>query len=141
MTERVVRRLGLFFVLACAVAVGPAGVRPSVEDTIVSTGLGQAETLLERYELWAQAYEASGAESNLVVPLNAIPGPTDGTSTASGSATLDMVAGTMIVEVNGLPRGQPADVWLVDNQPGRDRTVAPEAGDRMLRLGTLQAKD
>ena len=35
-------------------------------------------------------------------------------------------------------KGEPADLWLVDNQDGPGKTVQPEPGDRMVRVGRLQ---
>jgi hypothetical protein len=141
MRARVIRRTGLAVLLAWAVTFVPAAVREPDATAAHSTGLGQVETLLDRYAQWAESYEAAGGDGNVVVPLNAIPGLTTGESRASGHATLDMVARSVTVTVDGLPRGQPMDVWLVDNMPGNGRTVAPEAGDTMVRVGTLATKD
>jgi hypothetical protein len=49
---------------------------------------------------------------------------------------LDLIAGAVRAEVKGLA-GQSADLWLVDNQDGPGRTVQPEPGDRMIRIGRL----
>jgi cytochrome c peroxidase len=49
---------------------------------------------------------------------------------------LDLIEGAVRAEVQGLD-GQPADLWLVDNQDGPGRTVQPEQGDRMIRIGRL----
>jgi cytochrome c peroxidase len=48
-----------------------------------------------------------------------------------------MIDGNVRAEVQGLDGG-PADLWLVDNQDGPGRTVQPEPGDRMVRIGRLQ---
>lgn len=137
MRARIIRRVGLTLVLAWAVAFTPAAVRPPAPPAQASTGLGQVDTLMERYQSWAQSYEAAGGDPKVVVALNAVPGLTAGESRASGRATLDWATRSVTVALDGLPRGQPVDVWLVDNQPGPGRTIAPEAGDHMVLVGTL----
>ena len=41
-------------------------------------------------------------------------------------------------ESKGLEDTDITDVWLVDNQPGSGRSVMPEQGDNMLKVGSLQ---
>lgn len=38
----------------------------------------------------------------------------------------------------GCPPGELFDVWLIDNLPGPGRSVKPERGDKMLRVGQLK---
>ena len=66
--------------------------------------------------------------------------PCDERSAARGQVFLDLIDGAARAEVQGLG-GQPAEVWLVDNQEGPGRTVRPEPGDRMLRIGRLRTQD
>jgi hypothetical protein len=54
---------------------------------------------------------------------------------ARGTATLNLIDGTVSVAIDGLPKAEGWDVWLVDNGVG---SVLPEAGENMLRIGSLQ---
>jgi cytochrome c peroxidase len=60
------------------------------------------------------------------------------TCKARGQAFLDLVGGTISVEVSGFPEEQALDVWLIDNRPGPGHSVKPEPGDAMVRLGHLK---
>ena len=58
-------------------------------------------------------------------------------SSAKGEVTLDLVDGTVWVEVDGGADLLEGGLWIVDNVLGPGRTVRPEAGDRWISLGTL----
>jgi hypothetical protein len=51
---------------------------------------------------------------------------------------LDLADGSLAVEIADLPEGREFAVWLVQNKPGPGRSVKPEPGDRMIRVGSLQ---
>jgi cytochrome c peroxidase len=55
--------------------------------------------------------------------------------TARGSAVLDMNRGTVSATLNDVPTNGQFDLWLVKNVTGG--TVAPEATDQMLKVGTF----
>jgi hypothetical protein len=57
-------------------------------------------------------------------------------STARGSAVLDMNRGTVDATLNDVPNNRQFDLWLVKNITGG--TVAPEATDQMLKVGSFQ---
>lgn len=99
--------------------------------------VSQESTLEEFYREWQEHYLAAGGDSNIEIDLAWTEGLSTERSTARGRVGLDLVAGMVRAEVKGLA-GRPADLWLVDNQDGPGRTVQPEPGDRMLRLGRLQ---
>lgn len=136
MRTRFVKLSLLVIGLGLVVALVPGRSVPS-RTTEHSTGLAKPEMLLAAYESWARAHEAAGGDRRVVVALNAVPGLVQGYSRGSGLATLDLVGGSVDVSVDG----EVGDVWLVDNRPGQDRTIAPEPGDRMLRAGALHVED
>ncbi len=137
MSSILFRRAGLALALGVVVCLSP-GVNRDQPPAQHSTGLGESGRLLAVYDVWARAQEAAGGDSNVVVPLNAVPGLVERHVQASGRATLDYVAQRVEVELSGLTEG---DVWLVDNRPGPGRSVVPEAGDRMVRVGSLSVED
>lgn len=88
------------------------------------------------YRDWQKKYLAAGGDSNVIVTVGWTEGLSTEPSSARGRVDLDLIEGTVRAEVSGLG-GQPADLWLVDNQDGPGRTVQPEPGDRMFRIGRL----
>jgi hypothetical protein len=88
------------------------------------------------YRDWQKAYLAAGGDRNVFVALGWTQGLSTEWSEARGQVDIDMIDGRVRAEVQGLD-GQPADLWLVDNQDGPGRTVQPEPGDRMFRIGRL----
>jgi hypothetical protein len=59
-------------------------------------------------------------------------------NTAKGIAQLNRHKGMLNVRIKGLKDRSITDVWLVENQASKDRSVASEAGDRMVKAGTLK---
>src|SRR5829696_9732592 len=73
---------------------------------------------LERFYLeWQKSYLAGGGDRSVRISAGWTEGLSTEPSKARGSVRLDMIAGTVRAEVRGL-EGQPADLWLVDNQDG-----------------------
>jgi hypothetical protein len=92
------------------------------------------------YDRWKAAYtEADGART-LRLPLRHAKGLSAGFVKARGEAVLDLTDGGLRLRVDGLPRDAGFDVWLVDNQSGPGRSVRPEPGDRMQRVGRLRSR-
>ncbi|MFL6192573.1 MAG: hypothetical protein ACJ75H_00270 [Thermoanaerobaculia bacterium] len=90
------------------------------------------------YAAWQARYVENGGDGNVITGLGWVRGLSKEYSTALGRVDLDMLRGRISAEVEGL--GTAADVWLVDNQEGRGKSVAPEAGDRMVRVGRLEPR-
>ncbi len=61
-------------------------------------------------------------------------------SSASGVVNLDLVGGSLRVEVSGL-EGEGGDVWLIDNLPGRGQSAAPDPGDASVFVGSLEVRE
>src|SRR5207244_1648240 len=75
-----------------------------------------------------------GYAFHLGLVTDKVTGP-DGT-TAHGSASLDMNRGTVTATLSSVPANKNFDLWFVKNVAGG--TVAPEATDQMLKVGTFQ---
>jgi hypothetical protein len=99
--------------------------------------VAEQSTLELVYHEWQKRYVAAGGDRNVFVGLGWAEGLSTEPSKARGRVELDLLDGAVRAEVQGL-EGQPADVWLIDNQDGPGRTVQPEPGDRMVRIGRLE---
>jgi cytochrome c peroxidase len=107
-------------------------------DSLTSTGLGSAETLLARYRQWESESVKNSGEGTLLMPLR--PSSTFSTEAtdAQGKARINVTDGNVAVEVQRLGQPEDWDVWIVDNLPGPGRSVLPETGDLMIKLGALR---
>jgi cytochrome c peroxidase len=99
-----------------------------------------AERLKAAYRAWVEGHEANGGDRNVELTLAYDRGLSGEFSDATGRARLDLVAGRVEIEVAGLPDGE-FEAWIVDNLPGPDDSVRPEARDARLALGTLTRVD
>jgi cytochrome c peroxidase len=142
------KRVVLLGALAVAVAgislvvsfvVGALGTKDSsaIAERVRSPRIGNARALQASYERWKTQYAATEGDRRLVLPLAYSKGLSARFTTAQGQARLDLADGTIAVEVSGLAAEDAFDVWLVDNRPGPGRSVRPEPGDNMLRVGRL----
>lgn len=102
-----------------------------------STGVGSVESLTENYRVWLEQYEKNGGDRNMTMQIGAFSGISDDFTTAQGFAHLDLIDGKVAVEVNGLPKTESYEVWLVDNTSGPSNGILPEEGDGMIRVGSL----
>jgi cytochrome c peroxidase len=91
------------------------------------------------YPSWQRRYLARGGDTKVVVGLGWIPGLTTEAEEVRGSATLDLVGGSVSAYVEGLG-GRPAELWLVDDIDGPGMSSLPEAGDRMQLVGRFVAQ-
>ena len=89
------------------------------------------------YVGWQKGYLARGGDRNVEIPVAWTDSLSTEPSAARGRILLDLIDGAVRAEIHGL-EGQPADLWLVDNQDGPGRTVRPEPGDKMIHLGRLE---
>ena len=108
-------------------------------QTLLSTGLGNVETLRASYETWAADFEKNGGERNIILPMNSSQGKSTEHPRASGLAKLNLVDKRVSAEVRGFPETEELDFWLVDNQPGQGRAFLPEPGDVMVKVGSLRS--
>jgi cytochrome c peroxidase len=111
------------------------GSTENESNTVASTGLGTIEALNAGYDTWEKAYEAAGGDRSLMVPVGPFKGLSREQVEAKGLAKLNLIDGSVSVEVRGLPRSAGWDVWLVDN--GAGSSVIPDEGDTTRLVGSL----
>lgn len=102
------------------------------------TALGDVQAFESHYKRWAAARSRGGESKSLAMALGYSKALSAKFTRARGLMRIDLVDGAVSVEVSGLEGNQAYDVWLIDNRPGTGRSVRPEAGDEMLRLGSLK---
>jgi cytochrome c peroxidase len=129
--------LGLppLLILTTGLASEPPVPAPKTADPF-EVLLAEQSTLEPFYREWQKRYIGAGGDANVTVTLAWTEGLSTEPSTARGQVEFNMISGAVIAKVQGLD-GEPADLWLVDNQDGPGRTVQPETGDRMVRIGQL----
>ena len=124
-----------FLLLTTGFTQEPPAAAVQPEDPFQAL-LAERSTLEPFYRDWQKKYVAAGGDGNVMITVGWTEGLSTEPSGARGQVDLDLFAGTVRAEVRGL-NGQAADLWLVDNQDGPGRTVQPETGDRMIRIGRL----
>jgi hypothetical protein len=103
-----------------------------IRDTSRAAPATDASEVKALYADWKLAHLAQGGDANIALRLGrSVMSSID--TDAEGLAHLDLVNGTITLQTDGLPES--GDVWLVDNQG--DGHSLPDAGDKMLLLGTL----
>ncbi|HXQ71282.1 MAG TPA: hypothetical protein VN844_12380 [Pyrinomonadaceae bacterium] len=124
--------------IACALPVlflsGKAASEP--DPSLAGLGFGSLETFDANYKAWEAEYLKNGGDQNLVLSMGWFKGLSTGNSYANGTATFNLVDGDVAVAINGLPKDEGWDVWMVDSAPGR--SIGLENDDNMLRLGSLK---
>lgn len=129
-----------------AVALGGyavIGLSPWSDTTTQETdvaGIGSANNLQTTYEEWSKGYAATNP-AGPVLTLQWTRGLSQDFSEAKGIAQLNIEKGTVSVRIDGLSDTDITDVWMVDNLPGEGRTVIPESGDNMVKIGDLTFED
>jgi cytochrome c peroxidase len=117
-------------------------VLASLGAVVLGAGGASAQTssgLEEVYAAWVARHEGRGGDRNVALRLGWSKAHSVRHSSASGLATLDRIAGSLRVEVDGLgPEG--GDVWLIDNLSGAGRSAAPESGDAQIPVGPLEVR-
>ena len=141
--------MGGIGLLIIAQSLAPKLVRLSSENSIslensrARTGRvpppADASKLQSVYARWKSAFEQGGGLRNLRLALGWSQPLSAEHVRAKGEVTFDLEAGKVALEVWGLGADDAYEVWLIDNQPGPGRSVKPEPGDAMKRLGNLKA--
>lgn len=106
------------------------------ESAPASLGLSSVETLNANYKAWEEQYVKNGGDRNMVLAMGWFKGLSTGESKASGMARLNLVDGVVSVEINGLPKEENWDLWMIDSAAG---SIMPESNDAMRRLGSLSS--
>ncbi len=126
-------------IIACALPVlFLSGTASSESDTTpMITGLSSVETFNANYKAWEAEYEKNGGDRNVVMSVGWFKGLSTGESRANGVARLNLIDGVVSLEINGLPKDEKWDLWMIDSAAG---SILPEANDTMRRLGSLSVK-
>lgn len=137
MKARLVKLITIAALMGCALFAYMSSYEVSSASTteISGAGFGTVENLEASYKEWEAEYEKAGGDRNWVLPLGWFKGLSTEHHYASGIANLNLIDGVVTVEVKGLSNEAGWDVWLVDSGIG---SVLPEAGENMLRIGSLQ---
>ncbi len=140
--RRTVLRTGIGVSLAVSgylmIAASPWTLsEPQAPAEVPVVGKASVSNLQTNYERWSAAYSAA-EPAGPVVTLQWTRGLSSEYSKAKGIAQFNLEKGIVSVRIKGLEDPSISDVWLVDNQPGFGRTVAPEPGDHMVKAGTLR---
>lgn len=104
-------------------------------------GGGETDALTARYDAWVATHEARGGDTVVLHRLSRIAAlcdeslaPDERPTTAL--ATFNLIDGRVNAELTA-PADTRFELWLVDNQPGEGRSVAPDDGDRFVRVGAF----
>jgi mono/diheme cytochrome c family protein len=128
--------LGIFLGGYALVAISPwSSSEPEIASEVA--GVGSVSNLQKNYERWSEGYGAT-EPAGPVLTMLWTRGLSSEFSKAKGIAQLNLEKETVSVRIKGLEDTAIADVWLVDNQPGSIRSVMPEQGDNMVKVGSLQ---
>ncbi len=109
--------------------------RSPSRDVAAITSVGNVETVVAAYDKWKTAMEKNGSDRKLTLALHYSKGLSSAFTKAQGQASLDLIDGSLTVNVSGLPKEDTYEVWLIDNRVGE--SVAPEGTDTMVHVGTL----
>ena len=100
--------------------------------------LGKANKLESAYAKWVSQHERNGGDHNVMFGLGWSKAYSKEFARARGQAQVNLIDGTVTVIVDGLEDPKISDVWLVDNKPGPGHSAAPDPGDDMIWVGTLE---
>ena len=104
--------------------------------------LSGEDGLAEAYQIFQQRFVAEGRHERFPIGFGFHPGivttrvAVDG-KPAGGTVTLDFVAGRIQATLSNVPASGRFDLWLVKNVEGPGRTVRPEVGDQLKKVGTF----
>lgn len=139
------RRGGIvLYALALAGVVG-ACVDPGDDpDSIAATGqaITGEDGLAEAFQVFTQNFVSDGQDQRFTIGFGFHPGLVTqrvavAGATASGSATLVFAEGRVQATLHNVPDDQRFDLWFVKNVAGSGRTVRPESGDLLLKIGSF----
>ena len=127
---------GLAF--ACMVGFLVSANTESEKGEYISSGIGNPEVFLDAYHQWEAEYIKNGGDKNLVIGLDWSKGLSETFTQATGEARFNLIDGLVSVRIAGLPEREEFDFWMIDDKPGEGKTVMPEPGDLMIKVGTLK---
>lgn len=112
-------------------------------DTPISTGSAwtgnsNVKNVLATYSQWKDTLVANGIHQKLILPLHYSKARSSQFTKAHGHATINLLDGSLTVEVQSLSTQRTYDVWLIDNRTSTTHTVKLEGQDGKLNVGTLE---
>ena len=109
----------------------------TLTEKTMATGIGDVDTLLVHYDRWKEGYQKHIGPEKFVMGFGYAKGLSNEYSQSHGEISVDLTSGEVAVYAYGLPEESTYDVWVIDNQGGSKMGVRPDAGDQMIRLGSL----
>ena len=98
--------------------------------------------LAEAFGIFTQNFVADGQDQRFTIGFGFHPGMVTqrvavAGAAASGLATLVFAEGRVQATLHNVPDDVRFDLWFVKNVPGAGRTVRPEVGDQLLKIGSF----
>jgi hypothetical protein len=142
-TQRIVKRIAIYtiglgiFILGYTIIYGSYWSLSQSKPESKPKGIASISFLQENYDAWAKSYSEK-LPSGPVLSLLWTKGLSSEYSAAKGIAQFNLDKNTISVRVKGLQDNIVSDVWIVDNVSGAGKTVYPEFGDNMTKIGSLE---
>ncbi|MEW6381973.1 MAG: hypothetical protein AB1611_20550 [bacterium] len=119
--------------------------KPATEnDRYEAVGIGNAQKLLATYNHWKVLWTRAGGEQNLALSLGYSKGRSVMFTRARGQAVINLIDGSVCVNISGLPEKETFDVWMIGRRPDPAYSQKPCTGqDRAqdtINLGTLKGE-
>lgn len=131
--------------LALAGLVGACVGRGDDPDRIgtAQQAISGEDGLAEAFQVFTQNFVVDGQDQRFTIGFGFHPGLVTqrvavAGAAASGSATLVFAEGRVEATLHNVPDDQRFDLWFVKNVAGNGRTVRPDSGDQLLRIGSFQ---
>ncbi len=148
--SRETRLAGVVAVAMGALAAG-AGAGCSDEASVSHDAVGHVQQALsvedglaEAYQVFRTRFVAEHQDEEFVIGFGFHPGivttrvtASAGGAPATGEARLIFAEGRIKATLKNVPDAQHFDLWLVKNVEGGGRTVRPESGDELRKIGTF----
>jgi hypothetical protein len=134
-------KLGVAALLCLVVACDEPGI---TNDAVghVERAVGSEDGLAEAYQVFKQSFINDGQDQRFRISYGFHPGlvtekVSNGAGPAVGTATLVFAEGRIEATLRNVPVDQGFDLWLVKNVEGAGRTVKPESGDALRKIGSF----
>jgi hypothetical protein len=109
--------------------------------TPASAAVSGEDGLAEAYDQFKQRFVGAGQDQRFGIGFGFHPGlvttkvTSDTGVVANGVATLIFGEGRVQAQLRGVPMDQGFDLWFVKNVDGPGRSVKPEPGDELVKIG------
>jgi hypothetical protein len=121
--------------LSAAATLDPAAV-------VAAAAPAPADGLTEAFAQFSQDFVNFGFDRNFPIGFGFHPALSTerlvtGGHTPRGQAQFDFAGGRITASVIDVPSTAQFDLWLVKNIPGTGKSIKPESGDTLLKVGTF----